>query len=858
MTSTLRITGTLIRKDVLSLLPLILLTTLIQVLDLLVEKLDVLSLLAAFMPYVVLLSSFALILSVFQLDAPASLVDDWLCRPIPKSALLFAKLSVVLTTLYGSRVLGTLGIDLYLGYSLAESLLDAFLLQEKYALFVLPILIMIALVTTTLVQGMGALLGLFVVVFLIPTPLISPPGPLEPGIGEALGETGLGWMATAPGKLVLLVLLGVCMLVVFRFRNILLGRILLVTSTAVTVLLAILPMYVVPWDLLYRTQSFMTGRAEESAPAAAETFSLHADSACFPALPPQALNNDATYLAASQYMGLSNWTEEQLEAAGPGGVSFITRVAPRGLPRDWRAQASYVAATYFDGNGASIALRPARYMTSRNSGSSTQTYTHQWLLPQAELDKLAKARQPHLELTYSFTLLRPRSFELAADGVRHKLAGLGWCAATLESRGNLITVDCFSADSQPALVSAELLGIEASRVDSTPPDYAPGLIRLFTSRRFEIELDSASLLQTPAVTLTAWHNAGMLQSSVQRRGILGDELDTCPLPAATAAFTQQLSNWSDESPHLSSYIGVDEGVQLELLDWGGTGTPLLLLSGLGATAHTWDTIAPKLIADFRVLALSRRGVGGSSRPEFGYDTPTLARDVVRVLDALALDKAVIVGSSVAGDEMTWLGADYPDRIAALVYLDAAYDRSREVPDDQPAYATLLPPGPPIRPEELRSYETLLQWFERTATYPLPEGELIAAYNFSNRYLAGAPAFDMRLLGAVAAAIEAPRYRDIKVPALALYATKVRWEDDIKPWYDRSDAEVMDAVRGNFELNTQNQRYSIEQFRAEVPGAEVIEIPGAAHVMFLSHEAEVIAQIRRFVAERVGKPTGREQ
>jgi len=847
MTSIFRIAGTLIRKDVLSLLPLILLTALIHVLDLMVEKLDILPVLSAFMPYLVLLSSFALILSVFQLDAPASLVDDWLCRPVPKGALLLAKLSLILATVYLSRVLAMFIIDLYLGYPLLEALLEALLLQDEWAMFVFPVLIMIGLVTTTLVQGMGALLGLFVVIFVIPTPLIAPPGPLQPGIRDAFSEAGVGWMGMSSAKIMLLVLLGLCMLAVFRDRNILLGRIVLTGSAALTLLVAIAPFYLLPWDPVFRMHGKLTGRVADNAPAVAN-FTLHAEGACFPALSPDALDNDATFVAASNVMGLSSWNARQLRAIGPGGMSFITRVTPRGLPRDWRAQASYVAATYSDAAGNSIALRPARYMTG--GGPNTQGYIHQWLLPQAELDQLASASQPTLDLTYSLTLLRPESFDLSADGVRRKLPGLGWCGATLETRSNLITVDCFMAGNRPALVSAELRDIEASRVDLAPPDYAPALVKLPMSQRVEIDLPSASLLQTPAVTLIAWHNAGMLEASVQREGILGADLAACPLPTATPMSTQQLSNWRDNSPHSSSYIAVDEGVQLEVLDWGGSGRPLLLLPGLGDTAHTWDILAPKLAADYRVFALSRRGVGESSKPEFGYDTPTLARDVVRVLDALELDKAVIVGSSIAGEEMTWLGADYPDRIDALIYLDAAYDRSREVPEYRPDYTGLLPPGPPVRPEELRSYEKLQPWFERSAAVPMPEGELIASYNFSNRFLAGARNLDMRLLEAVAAATTAPRYRDIKVPALALYATKVRWEDDIKPWYDRSDTTVMDAVRASFEFSAAGQRNSIEQFKTEAPGAEVIEIAGAAHHIFLSHEADVLAAIQRFVAENV--------
>ena len=79
---------------------------------------------------------------------------------------------------------------------------------------------------------------------------------------------------------------------------------------------------------------------------------------------------------------------------------------------------------------------------------------------------------------------------------------------------------------------------------------------------------------------------------------------------------------------------VDEGVQLEVLDFGGTGSPILLLPGLGATAHSFDELAPLLARKHRVIAMTRRGTGYSSKPDFGFDTPRLAQDVLQVMDAM--------------------------------------------------------------------------------------------------------------------------------------------------------------------------------------------------------------------------------
>ena len=104
-------------------------------------------------------------------------------------------------------------------------------------------------------------------------------------------------------------------------------------------------------------------------------------------------------------------------------------------------------------------------------------------------------------------------------------------------------------------------------------------------------------------------------------GILGADLETCPLPT-TGGNGFQMAHWRDAAPHEAHSVSVDEGVQLEVLDFGGDGPPILLLPGLGATAHSFDELAPLLAKKHRVVAMTRRGTGYSSKPDFGFDTPT--------------------------------------------------------------------------------------------------------------------------------------------------------------------------------------------------------------------------------------------
>lgn len=115
------------------------------------------------------------------------------------------------------------------------------------------------------------------------------------------------------------------------------------------------------------------------------------------------------------------------------------------------------------------------------------------------------------------------------------------------------------------------------------------------------------------------------------------------------------------------------GVRLEVLDWGGRGTAMLLLAGSGDTAHVYDEFAPKLTDLCHVYGVTRRGFGASDRMTSGYDDQRLADDVVAVVDRVGMEEPIIVGHSAAGNEMTTVASQHPNLASALVYRDAAAD-----------------------------------------------------------------------------------------------------------------------------------------------------------------------------------------
>ena len=121
------------------------------------------------------------------------------------------------------------------------------------------------------------------------------------------------------------------------------------------------------------------------------------------------------------------------------------------------------------------------------------------------------------------------------------------------------------------------------------------------------------------------------------------------------------AQWTDPAPHRVQFVLVSDGVQLEVLDFGGTGQPIVLLAGLGNTAHVFDEFAPKLTGLAHVYAITRRGDGASSRPDSAYDVARLGEDVLAVIDSLSLEKPVLIGHSIAGQELSYRAVRHRDR-----------------------------------------------------------------------------------------------------------------------------------------------------------------------------------------------------
>jgi pimeloyl-ACP methyl ester carboxylesterase len=110
---------------------------------------------------------------------------------------------------------------------------------------------------------------------------------------------------------------------------------------------------------------------------------------------------------------------------------------------------------------------------------------------------------------------------------------------------------------------------------------------------------------------------------------------------------------------------IDAGGLRQHVVTGGGGPPLLLVHGWPQTWYAWRLVMPALARDFFVVAPDQRGCGLSGKPADGYDTGTLAADLVALMAALGHRRFAVAGH----DTGMWIGyalaADHPGRIARL-------------------------------------------------------------------------------------------------------------------------------------------------------------------------------------------------
>lgn len=129
-------------------------------------------------------------------------------------------------------------------------------------------------------------------------------------------------------------------------------------------------------------------------------------------------------------------------------------------------------------------------------------------------------------------------------------------------------------------------------------------------------------------------------------------------------------------------------IELYYEDFGGEGTPLVLIAGLGYPLWQWHLMVPYLEKHFRVIAFDNRGVGQSDKPAGPYTASMLAKDTDGLLDALGIDKAIVMGHSMGGFVAQAMALEYPQKVEKLILCSTNFGGPNHVPVTPEAMAVL--------------------------------------------------------------------------------------------------------------------------------------------------------------------------
>ncbi|OWQ84385.1 hypothetical protein CDN99_24120 [Roseateles aquatilis] len=306
-------------------------------------------------------------------------------------------------------------------------------------------------------------------------------------------------------------------------------------------------------------------------------------------------------------------------------------------------------------------------------------------------------------------------------------------------------------------------------------------------------------------------------------------------------------------------VAVAAGVSLQVREWGPVRASLtyVLLAGLGGNARGFDSLGPALAAghNTRVVAVSRRGYGKSDKPlpsSTGprYDPATLVEDLRVLMDALEIDRAVLVGHSIASNELTRFAGTYPLRTRGLAYFDTTFDYTRVIPDagieePQPGVSPLAEPEPGAA--DLASMSAAIAFSRRInknwsapleaqlrdSLHELPDGrvQVNTPDDVARDMVAHAHAFS-------------PDYRAVRARALVVSAYPSTWRD-LFPWLpDKIDANTRSEAEAMLRAVREGRAADAALLVAALPGSTLLRVENSSHAdFFIEHEEPVLRALR---------------
>jgi pimeloyl-ACP methyl ester carboxylesterase len=333
--------------------------------------------------------------------------------------------------------------------------------------------------------------------------------------------------------------------------------------------------------------------------------------------------------------------------------------------------------------------------------------------------------------------------------------------------------------------------------------------------------------------------------AMSRRSTLIAALLALPVFAVAQRVPSRLpadDGYIDPTPHRPGFITVQRGVRIHYLDFGGNGPPLLLVPGIGNTAHAYDDFAPALTDRFHVYAMTRRGFGESSHPPHGYDISRLAQDIKTVMDSLRLDRVDLVGHSFAGQELTHFARSWPNRLRRLVYLDGAFDNvsvdsvAQEVFTDPMPY----PAKPSLTVQDTSTYKAYVKYVHSSRGVNIPESDIRVRVKYDGIVEENGQGY----MGiGMEAASERQNWETLRIPALAIFAVRDSFQQS-EPWLTANPSN-RDDVQAVLDKQKIVSEFAVNDFK-RAPRGEALVVHGGHHWVFVSHRELVLKAVRDFL------------
>jgi len=148
---------------------------------------------------------------------------------------------------------------------------------------------------------------------------------------------------------------------------------------------------------------------------------------------------------------------------------------------------------------------------------------------------------------------------------------------------------------------------------------------------------------------------------------------------------------------------VSNGIRLHVADQGKGALAIVFLHGWGSSTRTWEHVIAALPPGYRTVAIDQRGWGSSDHPASGYSLAELADDTEGAIEALGLERYILVGHSMGGKTVQFLASHRPKGLAGLVLVAPAPPSPFNVPEE----LRVMIAGPNVREFVTMAVEKML-------------------------------------------------------------------------------------------------------------------------------------------------------